>query len=69
MSFKNRKGEDFGFILLVIALLVMAIIIAIVFIAIICAIQWFANWIPATFGWVGILLCTCAVCYLFYKYA
>lgn len=54
---------------LILAWLIIALIALIVFMAIFFIILWFVEWLPTTFGWVGILLCACAVCYIFYKYA
>lgn len=53
---------------LILAWLIIALIALIVFMAIFFIILWFVKWLPATFGWVGILLCACGVCYIFYKY-
>lgn len=69
MSFKNRKDEGGSVLPLILALVVIAIIGFIVFLAIFAGILWFIEWLPANFGWVGVLLAGCAVSYLFYKYA
>ena len=53
---------------LALAWIAIAIIAVAILFAILVAVMWFIEWLPATFGWVGILLFACVVCYIFYKY-
>lgn len=53
---------------LALAWIAIATIAVVILFAILVAILWFIEWLPATFGWVGILLFACVVCYIFYKY-
>lgn len=69
MSFKNRNNEDGSIIALALAWLVIAIVALAIFFAALTAILWFIEWLPATFGWVGVLLAVCVGCHIFYKYA
>lgn len=50
-------------------MIAIAIIAFMLLLAAITAILWFVEWLPAAFGWVGIILFACVVCYMFYKYA
>ena len=68
MSFKNRNNECWSFVALALAWIAIATIAVVILFAILVAVTWFIEWLPATFGWVGILLFACVVCYIFYKY-
>lgn len=68
MSFKNRNNEDVSAIAYIFIMIAIAIIAFMLLLAAITAILWFVEWLPATFGWVGILLFACVVCYMLYKY-
>lgn len=68
MSFKNRNNEGGSFVALVLAWIATAIVAIAILFAILVAVMWFIEWLPATFGWVGILLFACVVCYVLYKY-
>lgn len=68
MSFKNRNNEGGRFVALTLAWIAIATIAVAILFAILVAIMWFIEWLPATFGWVGILLFACVVCYALYKY-
>ena len=68
MSFKNRNNEGGSFVALALAWIAIATIAVVILFAILVAILWFIEWLPATFGWVGILLFACVVCYVLYKY-
>lgn len=68
MSFKNRNNEGVSFVALALACIAIATIAVVILFAILVAVMWFIEWLPATFGWVGILLFACVVCYIFYKY-
>ena len=68
MSFKNRNNDGRSFVALAIAWIAIATIAVAILFAILVAVMWFIEWLPATFGWVGILLFACVVCYIFYKY-
>lgn len=68
MSFKNRNNEDVSAIAYIFIMIAIATIAVAILFAIFVAILWFIEWLPATFGWVGILLFACVVCYIFYKY-
>lgn len=68
MYFKNRNNEDGSFVALALAWIAIATIAVVILFAILVAVMWFIEWLPATFGWVGILLFACVVCYAFYKY-
>ena len=68
MSFKNRNNEGVSFVALVLAWIAIATIAVVILFAILVAVMWFIEWLPAMFGWVGILLFACIVCYIFYKY-
>lgn len=68
MSFKIRNNEDVSVIAYILIMIVIGIIAIIAFLAVITAILWFIEWLPATFGLVGILLFSCIVCYIIYKY-
>ena len=68
MSFKNRNNEGGSFVAFALAWIAIAIIAVAILFAILVAILYFIEWLPATFGLVGILLFACVVCYVFYKY-
>lgn len=68
MSFKIRNNEDVSAIAYIFIMIAIGIIAFMLLFAAITATLWFIEWLPATFGWVGILLFTCVVCYVFYKY-
>lgn len=68
MSFKNRNNEGGSFVALALAWIAIAIIAVAILFAILVAVMWFIEWLPATFGWVGILLFACVVSYMFYRY-
>ena len=68
MLFKNRNNEGGSLVALVLAWIAIATIAVVILFAILVAVMWFIEWLPATFGWVGILLFACIVCYIFYKY-
>lgn len=69
MSWKNRQNKGESVLPLILAWLFIAIAAFVLFMAVLAAILWFVEWLPATFGWIGVLLFACAVCYMFYKYA
>ena len=68
MSFKNRNNEGGSFVALALAWIAIAIIAVVILFAILVAVIWFIEWLPAAFGWVGILLFACVVSYMFYRY-
>lgn len=68
MSLKNRNNEGGSFVALALAWIAIATIAVVILFAILVAILWFIEWLPATFGWVGILLFACVVSYMFYRY-
>mgnify|MGYP003398947776 FL=1 len=68
MSFKNRDNEGGSFVALALAWIAIATIAVVILFAMLVAVMWFIEWLPATFGWAGILLFSCVVCYAFYKY-
>ena len=68
MSLKNRNNEGGSFVALALAWIAIATIAVVILFAILVAILWFIEWLPATFGWVGILLFSCVVSYMFYRY-
>lgn len=68
MSFGNRNNEDVSAIAYIFIMIAIAIIAFMLLLAAITAILWFVEWLPATFGWAGILLFACIICYIFYKY-
>lgn len=68
MSFKNRNNESGSFVALALAWIVIATIAVVILFAILVAVMWFIEWLPATFGWIGILLFACVVSYMFYRY-
>lgn len=68
MSFKNRNNDGGSFVALAIAWIAIATIAVVILFAILVAVMWFIEWLPATFGWVGILLFACVVSYMFYRY-
>ena len=68
MSFKNRNNESGSFVALALAWIAIATIAVAILSAIFVAVMWFIEWLPATFGWVGILLFACVVSYMFYRY-
>ena len=68
MSFKNRDNEGGSFVALALAWIAIATIAVVILFAILVAVMWFIEWLPATFGWVGILLFACVVSYMFYRY-
>ena len=68
MSFKNRNNEGGSFVALALAWIAIATIAVVILFAILVAGMWLIEWLPATLGWVGILLFACVVCYVLYKY-
>ena len=68
MSFKNRNNEGGSFVALALAWIAIATIAVVILFAMLVAVMWFIEWLPATFGWVGILLFACVVSYMFYRY-
>ena len=68
MSFKNCNNEGGSFVALALAWIAIATIAVAILFAILVAVMWFIEWLPATFGWVGILLLACVVSYMFYRY-
>lgn len=68
MSFKNRNNEGGSFVALALAWIAIATIAVVILFAMLVAVMWFIEWLPATFGWVGILLFSCVVSYMFYRY-
>lgn len=68
MSFMNHNNDGGSFVALALAWIAIATIAVAILFAILVAILWFIEWLPARFGWVGILLFACVVCYIFYKY-